>query len=148
MTISQLTTDDKKLISLWKYQGDYAKFNYAIEENGWLDSYCKDECKYCFLAKIEDKILGLFLFIPENENEFRVLINPDFLNKGYGKKLTSKALEIAFDTLAFHTVTLIVRQDHPVAIGLYEKLGFKTSSELIQNIEGEDIPFYKMQKSL
>jgi|GEM_PF-2971432 len=148
MTISQLTTDDKKHISLWKYKEEYARFNYAIEKNGWLDTYCKDECEYCFSAKLADKIIGLFLFIPQNENEFRVLINPDFLNKGYGKTLTSKALEIAVNQLAFHIVTLIVRQDHQVAITLYEKLEFKTTGEKIETIEGESIHFYKMQKSL
>lgn len=148
MTITRINTDDKKAITSWKYEDQYAVFNYAIEKDGWLDSYCTNDSQYCFVAKLDDEILGMFLFIIENENEFRVLINPNFLNKGYGKTLTSKALELAFNDLKFKEVSLIVRQNHPVAINLYKKLGFKITSENNEITNGESIKFYKMLKSI
>jgi len=148
MTISSITTDDKRVISSWKYENQYSGFNYAIEKGGWLDSFCRDDSAYCFTAKINDDILGLFLFITQNENEFRVLINPNFLNKGYGKALTTKALELAFNDLAFHEVSLIVRQNHPIAINLYKKLGFEVVGEKSEKTDGENMDFYKMLKSV
>ncbi len=148
MTITQITTNDKQTISSWKYEKQYAGFNYAIEKGGWLDSYCTNDSQHCFVAKIDDEILGLFLFITQKENEFRVLINPNYLSKGYGKALTAKALELAFNELAFKEVSLIVRQNHPIAINLYKKLGFEVAGEKSEIINGESMEFYKMLKSV
>lgn len=148
MTIRAITLKDKESISLWKYPDQYSGFNYAVEDGGWLDLYCKSDCDYCFVAELEKNILGLFLFIPHKENEFRILINPDYLNRGYGKALTSQALAMAFTQLSFQEVSLIVRQNHPVAINLYRTLGFKIVAQKSEITNGEKLEFFKMIKSI
>lgn len=148
MTTRALMQHDKELVSLWKYQGQYIGFNYALEEGGWLDLYCKGSCDYCFVVELETEVVGVFLFIPEKENEFRILINPEYLNKGYGKALTSQALELAFKKLSFCKVSLIVRKNHPIAINIYKNLGFTIIGETSEITNGTKIEFYKMVKSL
>lgn len=148
MKTRMMRVEDRELLSLWKYTNQYAGFNYALEKGGWLDLYCQGDCKYCFVVESEKELLGIFLFIPEKENEFRLLINPDYLNKGYGKALTSQALELAFRELAFSKVSLIVRKNHPIAINIYKNLGFNIIGESSELINGEETEFFKMVKLL
>ena len=98
------------------------------------------------MARNEDAIIGLFFFITSKSNEFRILINPDFLNKGYGKALTKKALEIGFEKLKLKKISLIVRKNHLIAISLYEKMGFMTTGETVETIEGQEMEFLTMIK--
>lgn len=144
MRIEKITAPDREIIALWRYENAYAVFNYALEKDGWLDLYCKDRCEHCFVAKEKEQIIGMFLFITQNENEFRLLINPKFLSKGYGKTVTTKALEMGFDTLSFKKISLMVRKNHPVAIKLYQKLGFNIVGEKTQLLNNEPIDFHIM----
>jgi ribosomal protein S18 acetylase RimI-like enzyme len=93
-------------------------------------------------------IVGVFLFIPEKHNEFRVLVNPKMLNRGYGKKITQKAIEIGMKELQYKGISLIVRKEHAVAISLYRKMGFQIVGETIEKIEGEAVDFYRMYLDL
>jgi RimJ/RimL family protein N-acetyltransferase len=147
LRIKHLTNEDKDEISTWEYSGEYATFNYALQKDGWIDKYCCDENHYCYGARENNELIGLFMFIQKYDNEFRLLINPSCLSKGYGKLITNEALELAFKELVFSEVSLIVRQNHPVAIKLYEKLGFKRVGETTQTLNDEEMEFYKMIKS-
>jgi len=146
MTIEALDESDKAAISLWNYQEVHSGFNYAIRKGGWIDSYCHAEDSCCFVAKNEDVIIGLFFFITSRSNEFRILINPDFLNKGYGKELTKKALDIGFEQLNLKEISLIVRKNHTIALSLYQKMGFMTTGETVETIEGQEMEFLIMIK--
>ena len=132
---------------MWRYSKDLESFNYALEKGGWLECYCMSQDSQCFVAKKDLDIIGLFLFIPSKDNEFRILINPDFLSQGYGKLLTNEAFRIAFEDLNLHKVSLIVRQNHQVAISLYKKMGFIMSGEVKEITNGVEMDFYKMIKS-
>ena len=130
-----------------EYSGEYTAFNYALKEDGWLDKYCCTQHHYCYSIEVENTLVGLFMFIEKNNNEFRVLINPEQLSKGYGKLITNAAIEMAFEELRFSKISLIVRQNHAVGIKLYEKLGFKRVGETTQMLNGEEVDFYEMLKS-
>ncbi len=146
MTISKLTPSDKQLISKWDYSQSYSSFSYATQKGGWLDTYCCKEESSCFVAKEDENIIGIFLFIKKLDNEFRILINPSFLNMGHGKTLTKKALSLAFDELQYKKISLIVRKEHSVAIKLYENEGFKLVGETTQIVNETSIDFFKMLK--
>ncbi len=146
MTIESLNANDKVSISLWNYEDEHSTFNYALRKGGWIDSYCNTDESLSFVAKENDSIIGLFFFITSKSNEFRILINPDFLNKGYGKELMKKALEMAFGELNFTEVSLIVRKNHAIAISLYEKMGFMTTGETVEIIEDQEIELLVMTK--
>ena len=144
MKVRRLSEDDKTVVGSWKYQGAYAQFNYALEESGWIDSYCDAPHSPCYSCEVDGKIVGVFLFIPQKENEFRVLVNPEELSKGYGKQITRIAIETALNTLGYKKISLIVRKDHAVALSLYQKMGFVEVGETTEAIRGEEVLFYKI----
>jgi len=144
MKIHRLSEKDKSIVRSWRYKGRYEQFNYALEDGGWIDIYCKKSESPCFSCEEGGTLVGVFLFIPEKENEFRVLVNPDELSRGYGKKITGMAIETALRDLHYGSLSLIVRKNHSVAISLYEKIGFVLVGETVENIGGEEIGFYKM----
>jgi len=146
MNIDRLNQDDKLEISQWRYSGEYASFNYALEANGWIDKYCCDTDSHCFGVRDQGTLIGVFMFIEKYENEFRVLIHPNYLSQGYGKRVTNEALKTGFELLKLEKISLIVRKNHPVAIKLYEKLGFIRVGETTQTLQGEEIEFYTMLK--
>ena len=146
MTIQYLTSEDRDAIVRWKYSGEYATFNYALDKDGWIDKYCCAKNHYCYSVKDKELLIGLFMFIEKNDNEFRVLVNPSYLNKGYGKLITKNALDFAFKELLLSSVSLIVRKNHPIAINLYKKLGFIKVGETVELLNGKEIAFYKMLK--
>lgn len=77
-----------------------------------------------------DRLVGNLSLIPFNaENQHRMLIanvgvEPASRKKGIAKALTEKALQLAREE-KIDSVWLHVREDNPVAIHLYESLGFK-----------------------
>jgi len=145
MKILTLSDRHKRNISQWSYHNEYAQFNYALQRGGWLDKYCCQTKTDCYVVMDLEEIIGLFLFIVSNNNEFRILINPHFLNQGFGKKIVQKALNMAFEILEFSHITLIVRKSHHVAQNLYLKFGFKFMGEKVESIDGVNIEFYTMK---
>lgn len=77
----------------------------------------------------------------------RGTINPDFLNQGYGTKITKEAIKLGFNELKFDEISLIVRKEHKVALDMYTKLGYKIIGEMTEIIENEPIQFFKMIKT-
>jgi len=146
MIIKKINESDKKLIALWQYEEEHSGFNYALRENGWTDCYCAHDDTNCYVAKVDEEIIGIFLFIAHKSNEFRILINPAFLSKGYRKIITNKALDIGFNELKFEYISLIVRQNHTIAINLYEKMGFVRDGETKEIVDNQEIDFYIMRK--
>ncbi len=144
MIIDNVQEKDKETISKWIYKDNYTVFNYAVQTNGWVDKHCCNDEDFCYVARVENSIVGVFMFITQKSNEFRVLINPDMLSKGYGKTLIKKALNIGYKELKFKEISLIVRKNHEVAIRLYEKLGFKKMGETQEMVGTELTDFYKM----
>jgi RimJ/RimL family protein N-acetyltransferase len=134
------------MIKNWNYINEYLKFNYALKENGWIDTYCFKDSSLCYKVMEDMHLIGVFLFIPTKSNEFRLLINPNFLNKGYGTKITKEAIKLGFNELKFNEISLIVRKEHKVALDMYTKLGYKIIGETIKILENEPIQFFKMLK--
>ena len=140
MEISKISEIDLLEIEKWKYKEEYSKFNYATKQ--WFESCCKHN-QYCYKVIQNNKLLGVFLF--QLKNEFRILINPEFIHKGFGKKITKEALNIGFNILDFNTIYLIVRKEHDIAINLYLSLGFNIIGETKQIVEDKEILFLKME---
>jgi len=145
MRVDTLKKIDRSLISKWHYDQPYEQFNYALREGGWIDSYCKDEESPCFVCRLDDIVLGVFLFIPSNNNEFRVLVNPSYLNMGYGKDITKEAITTGFGLLSYDVISLIVRKNHNIAISMYKKIGFKIIGDKSEYIDGMVVEFHVMR---
>ena len=144
MFFSCIESKDKNVISKWVYTEEYSKFNYAVTDEGWVDKFCLKANSFCFKVTINNEIIGICLFIIERNNEFRILINPKFLQKGFGRQITNYAINFAFKELDFKLISLIVRKSHTIAIDMYKKLDFKIVGETEEVFNGQTIEFYKM----
>ena len=140
MKICKILEFDLLEVKKWKYINNYSKFNYATKQ--WFKNCCNDKNIHCYKAVQNNNLLGVFLF--QLDNEFRILINPKYLHKGFGRTITQEALSIGFDILHLDKISLIVRQEHNVAINLYLSLGFKIIGKTKQIVENEEISFFKM----
>ena len=130
-----------------EYTGVHAQMNYAIKENGWLDSYCNNSNNYCYIAKSDGIRIGFSLLILNSsyEAEFRIIIHPDFIGSGYGGKIIRKTLQIGFSDHKLKAINLIVRKNNSIAKRLYLKHGFILSGEKREIIQDQYIDFYVMK---
>ncbi len=140
--------DTKQLeqIRTWRYEGAYAPFNYALESGGWLDAFQKDRI---YSVEEECRIVGVFFLIERNDGrwEYRILVHPEELGKGMGKRITLLALSKA-RRLGIDELMLLVRQDHETAHRLYRSVGFIETGTECEVIAGERKVMRQMMKRL
>ncbi len=135
-------------IAKWpEYTGVHAQMDYAIRENGWLDSYCNNSNNYCYIVKSDGVRIGFSLLMLNgpSEAEFRIVIHPNFLGSGHGGKIIHRTLQIGFLDHKLKSINLIVRKNNSIAKRLYLKHGFILSGEKKEIIQGECIDFYIMK---
>jgi RimJ/RimL family protein N-acetyltransferase len=140
--------NDLAAIYRWPaYEKAHAQMDYALRENGWLDTYCSGSGNACYAAKIDGVCIGFSLLIQKGpaEAEFRIAIHPDYLGSGYGGKIMEETLVAGFAERQLETITLIVRKNNPIAQRLYEKRGFILEGETTEIIQGEPTDFYVMK---
>jgi len=148
ITLIPINSQDIDAIKNWKqYDGAHSQMDYAIRENGWLDTYCGESMNHCFAAKEEEICVGFSILIDkkEREAEFRVAVSPDFIGSGYGRKIINNTLTLGFEVYKYKIISLIVRKNNPYAIKLYQRHGFILYGETTENIQGQCIEFFKMK---
>lgn len=146
--LSPIKSIDIQEIAKWSpYEGIHSQMNYAISEDGWLNTYCCDSRNYCFVAKKGDLCVGFSLLIYKGskEAEFRIAVNPDYIGSGYGRMITQETILIGFNVHNLEKIRLIVRKNNHVAQKLYEKIGFNMCGETKENIQGQNIDFFMME---
>ncbi|WP_292663437.1 GNAT family N-acetyltransferase [Nitratifractor sp.] len=140
--------DTKQLeqICTWRYEGAYASFNYALKAGGWLDAFQKDRI---YSVEEECRIVGVFFLIERNDGrwEYRILVHPQELGKGLGKRITLLALCEA-RRLGIDELMLLVRQDHETAHRLYRSVGFVETGMVRERVAGEPRVMCQMMKRL
>ncbi len=142
------SADTKQLeqIRTWRYEGAYAPFNYALEVGGWLDAFQKDRI---YSVEKECRIVGVFFLIERNDGrwEYRILVHPEELGKGMGKRITLLALCEAL-SLGIDELMLLVRQDHETAYRLYRSVGFVETGMVREQVAGEPRVMRQMMKCM
>jgi RimJ/RimL family protein N-acetyltransferase len=143
-----IETGDVSSIYRWPpYDGSHAQMDYAVRENGWLDTYCSKAGNICYAAKVDGVCVGFSLLIRKTptEAEFRVAVHPEHLGSGYGGRITQQTLTRGFLEHHLEAIMLIVRKNNPVARHLYEKRGFVFDGETTESIQGKPIDFDVMK---
>ncbi len=137
---------EREQIRTWRYEGAYASFNYALEAGGWLDAFPKDRI---YSVEAESRIVGVFFLIERNDRrwEYRILVHPEELGQGLGKRITLLALREAL-CLGIDELMLLVRRDHDVAYRLYRSVGFVETGMVREWVAGEQRMMRQMVKRL
>lgn len=119
----------------WKYLGTL-DFTNEIKQLQWWQTSCLDKSKAYFVFCLhEHPLLSAvtrvgFVRMDEIDHINKTIriggdIHPNFRGKGLGTKMYKLLLEYCFNQLNMNRVWLFVLESNYVAIGLYNKMGFK-----------------------
>lgn len=147
MNCRELTKRDIDIIKEWpEYLGIYSEMDEYLRDGGLPEIwYGKNDVKIYVFE--EDKNLIAFTILKEidrNSADFGIYLRNDKTSKGFGYEIAEKTLRIGFDEIGYCRIVLIVRPFNIRAKKLYEKLGFKTTGKIIQEIRKKPLELYEM----
>ncbi len=103
-----------------------------------------------FLIKAEEEFIGYIAVHPRSDEMFlsKIYVRSDQRGRGYGKKAVQFAETLAKER-RLKKIVLTVNKNNVNSIKAYEKMGFKKTGSLIQDIgSGFVMDDYKMEKSV
>ena len=138
-------------IANWHYEGMYAFYDMdqdmqdleeLLDPHSWTG-------KYCAVLNEHGELVGFFSF--EKEDEAVVIgfgLRPDCTGEGFGQAFVEAGLEYAkikFDPATFR---LSVATFNQRAIRVYEKVGFKSDGVFMNETNGGQFEFLRMERSM
>ncbi|SJZ98315.1 GNAT family N-acetyltransferase [Anaerorhabdus furcosa] len=137
LKVTNLSDQDKIEICNWKYEGEYAMYNFPSYEE------MKKEQKIFFNPNLRSKyrtyrneegLVGFTNICEEDTEVFMGIgVNPTLCNKGYGQELMKMAILQANELYPNKPLYLEVRNWNKRAIHCYKKVGFEIDGdEIIQ----------------
>ncbi|MHB8388319.1 MAG: isochorismatase family protein [Acidobacteriaceae bacterium] len=145
--LRRLTAEDAARIARWPaYPREFEDLDYALRPNGWLDEFRDQPGALSFVAEESGEPVGFTILARtgDAEAEFRMALRADRVGSGLGRKLASETLSVGFGELGLSRIHLVVRQNNPRAIRLYERLGFLKRGECRKTFNGTPAQFLVM----
>ena len=145
-----ITDADVVAVKNWPaYTDIFEAMDYALREDGWLDEYRKRPITWIYMAELGGQTVGFSLLstTADKEAEFRVAVHPQWIGKGLGSHIAVETLKKGFFQLNLTRIHLIVRKENPIALKLYEGIGFIKYGESTHAIQGKPIEFIDMDMS-
>lgn len=110
-----------------------------IQQQKWFESICLSESSLRLAVLDEQRdIIGCVRLDHYDNRNRSIQVGGDiahaYRGKGYGSVMFQACLKYVFDTLNCHRAYLSVLETNRVAIGLYEKYGFKEEGRAVQAI--------------
>jgi diamine N-acetyltransferase len=140
--------EDIPAVKAWPpYPQEFAGLDYSLRDGGWLDEYYPRPHTDIIVAEKAGDMAGFAILArePPATAELRIALHPEKLGQGLGTALARMALLHGFTKPEIDTIRLIVRKNNPRAQKLYQTLRFRTTGECIEEIQGEEIAFDKME---
>lgn len=149
MLLREINDQDIAIIKIWPaYPEEFKDLDYALRDFGWIDEYQGLNSTWIYVAEDSGVAIGFTILSKDSatghQAEFRIALNPDYLGKGFGKKLTRMTLEKGFQELGLQRIYLIVRKSNPRARRLYENCGFTRTGECRKEIQGIMVDLFEM----
>lgn len=125
---------------IWQYTGNRPDrlITPEIEKIWLLDALNrKDEKRFAICVEETDKYIGnvQLTHIENGKAQFHIFIGEqEYWGYGLAKQATFQILDYGFEVLKLEEIYLNVKKDNIVAVKLYEKCGFKISSNTEQNL--------------
>ncbi|MBE9052251.1 GNAT family N-acetyltransferase [Nostocales cyanobacterium LEGE 11386] len=137
LTINSYQPEDlENTVQLW-YCTWHQTFPYIQHPQSYLEwkSRFRDELAikgHIWLAKLENRIVGFIVVIPEEQCLEQIFVDTAYQNQGIGSMLLDKAKAICPQGLKLHTL-----QQNMQARAFYEKHGFQVRRLSINKINGQ-----------
>jgi nicotinamidase-related amidase/ribosomal protein S18 acetylase RimI-like enzyme len=147
ITLHPLAGPDISVIKAWpSYPAEFAGFDYALRNGGWLDEYANKPGTEFFVARENGEMVGFSILSQEADGctEFRIALHPERVGHGRGKEIALLTLWHGFSRNETRSIRLIVRKTNPRAQKLYASLGFENAGECIEEVQGTPVEFSRM----
>ena len=121
---------DITLDNLEVFQSDILKIERSSFSSPWsLSSFIEEinrPISHLWALTIDEKLSGYICFwmFADDIHLMNIAVHPESRGKGYGHYLLTKMIETG-TSMGIETVWLEVRPSNPMAIMLYEKIGFE-----------------------
>ncbi|UDG80947.1 Spermidine N(1)-acetyltransferase [Candidatus Hartigia pinicola] len=124
--------DNNASIMRYWFEEPYEAF---VELVDLYDKHIHDQSERRFIIESENKKVGLVELVEidyiHRRSEFQIIIAPCYQGYGYATRAATLAITYAFSVLNLYKLYLIVDKENIKAIHIYNKLGFHTEGELI-----------------
>ncbi len=145
-----LSEENAKEICSWRYEGDYAVYNFSdwevVKENKWDLAIEMKRTKEFLSIYLDNKLIAYGrIFINENKTFLGIGIKPSLCGNGYGKKVMTKLVEEAKIRYPDNLIVLEVRSFNKRAVKCYETVGFKIKNKYKKSTYNGSDDFYYME---
>ncbi|MDX7991303.1 spermidine N1-acetyltransferase [Xenorhabdus littoralis] len=124
--------DNNASVMRYWFEEPYEAF---VELCDLYDKHIHDQSERRFIIESQNAKVGLVELVEidyiHRRAEFQIIIAPAYQEQGYATQAAKLAMEYAFAVLNLYKLYLIVDKENSKAIHIYNKLGFYTEGELI-----------------
>ncbi|EKT56336.1 spermidine N1-acetyltransferase [Providencia sneebia] len=124
--------DNNASVMRYWFEEPYEAF---VELSDLYDKHIHDQSERRFIVENESEKVGLVELVEidyiHRRSEFQIIIAPRYQGHGYATRAAKLAMDYAFSVLNLYKLYLIVDKENIKAIHIYNKLGFHTEGELI-----------------
>ena len=131
MNIRKMTIDDyDEIYNLWMSCAGMGLNNFDDSRDG-IDKFINRNPDTCFVALIENKIVGVILAGNDGRRGFiyHTAVSPRFRKQGIGRKLVDTAI-LALKQCGINKVALVVFDKNIDGNAFWESLGFTVRNDL------------------
>lgn len=124
--------DNNASVMRYWFEEPYEAF---VELSDLYDKHIHDQSERRFIVESDSQKVGLVELVEidyiHRRSEFQIIIAPNHQGHGYASRAAKLAMDYAFSVLNLYKLYLIVDKENIKAIHIYNKLGFHTEGELI-----------------
>lgn len=124
--------DNNASVMRYWFEEPYEAF---VELSDLYDKHIHDQSERRFIVENDSEKVGLVELMEidyiHRRSEFQIIIAPRHQGHGYATRAAKLAMDYAFSVLNLYKLYLIVDKENIKAIHIYNKLGFHTEGELI-----------------
>ena len=150
-TFRQMTQQQSEEIAYWQYEGDYAFYDMAADEDDLQEFLSPNERRDSFYAVTEkNELIGFYCFKETSAGiiDIGLGMKPGFTGKGHGLSFFKAGLNFAIAHYQPEKFTLAVAAFNERAITVYKKAGFQLDEIFLQKTNGSHYKFVKMKLAL
>lgn len=135
----------------WRYSGVYSFYDIISDEEDLKEFLNKDNWsdEYFGVINEDNQLVGFYSFsFQEGIMWLGFGLKPELTGIGLGKDFVTEGIKFGMENFKYkkNHIMLAVASFNKRATRLYEKIGFQTVEEYIQQTNGEDYRFIKMKK--
>ena len=145
-----LTQENARIIAdSWKYEGEYAFYDMTADPEDYaefVDPVLRNESD-CLEAKSGNELAGYFSVSRDGDAlEIGLGLKPSHCGKGLGREFVNQILQYLEKHYAFRRITLIVAEFNLRAQKVYRSCGFVITEKFVQQTNGGEYPFLRMER--